>query len=73
MMGRVSEFKFRRLGSTRKQLPRINISFIFKIPLKNNPNWNCRDKYEVFPRREFSYIRHRINGYCEAILSQNIG
>ena len=34
---------------------------------------NSRNKYKGSPIREFSYPGHRIKGYCEAILSQNIG
>ena len=36
-------------------------------------HWNSRDKYRVSPIREFPYPGHRINGYCEALLSQNVG
>ena len=36
-------------------------------------HWNSRDKYKVSPIREFLYPGHRINGYCEALLSQIIG
>ena len=36
-------------------------------------HWNSRDKYKGSPIREFSYPGHRLNGYCEALLTQNIG
>ena len=33
-------------------------------------HWNSRDKCKVSPVREFTYPGHRINGYCEVLLSQ---
>ena len=36
-------------------------------------HWNSRDKYKVSRIREFLYPGHHINGYCEALLSKNIG
>ena len=36
-------------------------------------HWNSRDKYRVSPIREFPYPGHRLNRYCEALLSQNVG
>ena len=35
-------------------------------------HWNSRERYKVFPKREFSYPGHQINGYCKALLSKNI-
>ena len=35
-------------------------------------HWNSREKYKVFPIREFSYPGDQINGYCKALLSKNI-